>query len=86
MESHAVKIRIVDFRFIFRTIIHVFMYFCGYNKTYHTIPFKLWVAKEILAMVSGTDYIGIVPEKIIPVYCHSYFPKEGHILDFMNLL
>jgi hypothetical protein len=49
------------------------------------IPFKLWNAKEILAMVSGTDYIGIVPEGITPVYCHSYFPKEDCIVDFMNL-
>lgn len=52
----------------------------------HNIPFKLWDAKEILAMVSGMDYIGIVPEKVIPVYCHSYFPKEDRIIDFMNLL
>lgn len=51
----------------------------------HNIPFKLWDAKEILAMVSGTDYIGIVPEKVMPVYCHSYFPKEDCIVDFMNL-
>lgn len=51
----------------------------------HNIPFKLWDAKEILAMVSGTDYIGIVPEGITPVYCHSYFPKEDCIVDFMNL-
>ena len=36
-------------------------------------------------MVSGTDYIGIVPEKVMPVYCHSYFPKEDCIVDFMNL-
>lgn len=51
----------------------------------HNIPFKLWDAKEILAMVSGTDCIGIVPEEVRPVYCHSYFPKEDHIIDFMNL-
>jgi hypothetical protein len=51
----------------------------------HNIPFKLWDAKEILAMVSGTDYIGIVPKNIRPIYCHSYFPKEDHIIDFMNL-
>lgn len=51
----------------------------------HNIPFKLWDAKEILAMVSGTDYIGIVPERVMPVYCHSYFPKEDCIVDFMNL-
>ena len=52
----------------------------------HNIPFKLWDAKEILAMVSGADYIGIVPEGVMPVYCQSYFPKEDCIIDFMNLL
>lgn len=52
----------------------------------HNIPFKLWNAEEILAMVSGTDYIGIAPESIAPVYFHSYFPKEERIIDFMNLL
>jgi len=36
-------------------------------------------------MISGTDYIGIVPEGITPVYCHSSFPKEDSIIDFMNL-
>ena len=36
-------------------------------------------------MVTGTDYIGIVPENVIPRYCHSYFPKEDRIIDFMNL-
>lgn len=51
----------------------------------HNIPFKLWNATEILAMVSGADYIGIVPEEVTPVYCHSYFPKEDHIIGFMNL-
>jgi len=51
----------------------------------HNIPFKLWDAKDIFAMVSGLDDIGIVPEGITPVYCHSYFPKEDHIIDFMNL-
>ena len=51
----------------------------------HNISFKLWDAKEILAMISGTDYIGIVPEGITPVYCHSSFPKEDSIIDFMNL-
>lgn len=51
----------------------------------HNVPFKLWDTKEILAVVSGTDYIGIVPEKITPVYCYSYFPKEDRIIEFMNL-
>lgn len=51
----------------------------------HNIPFKLWDAKEILVMASGTDHIGIVPEGVTPTYCYSYFPKEDHIVDFINL-
>lgn len=51
----------------------------------HGISFKLWDAKEILAMVAGVDYIGIVSEGVIPVYCQSYFPKEDRIIDFINL-
>lgn len=51
----------------------------------HNIPFKLWDAKEIFAMVSGMDYIGIVPEGIMAAYCHSCFSKEDCVGDFMNL-
>ena len=35
--------------------------------------------------VTGVDDIGIVPENVIPVYCHSSFPEEDMICDFMNL-
>jgi hypothetical protein len=28
---------------------------------------------------------GIVPDTVYPVYCHSFFPKEDNIIDFMNL-
>jgi hypothetical protein len=49
------------------------------------IPFELRDAQEIVRMVTGTDYIGIVPDTIFPRYCHSLFPKENHIIDFMNL-
>jgi hypothetical protein len=49
------------------------------------IPFILGKAEEICRMASGVDYIGIVPENIIPRYCHSYFPTEDKIIDFMNL-
>jgi len=48
------------------------------------IPFKLSDASEILQMVTGKDYIGIVPKEITPRYCHSLFPDE-RIIDFMNL-
>lgn len=49
------------------------------------IPFELTDAEEILGMVTGNDYIGIVPEYIFPRYCHGFFPKEDQIIDFMNL-
>lgn len=49
------------------------------------IPFNLRDANEIFRMVTGTDFIGIVPDNIIPSYCHSLFPEEDNIIDFMNL-
>ena len=41
--------------------------------------------EEIVRMVTGTDFIGIVPDTIFPRYCHNLFPKEDKIIDFMNL-
>lgn len=49
------------------------------------IPFVLEKKKEIFQMVTGNDYIGIVPDYIIPRYCDSLFPKEDNIIDFMHL-
>ena len=49
------------------------------------IPFVLRDAEEILRMITGTDYIGIVPKTILPRYCGSHFPPEDKIIDFMNL-
>jgi len=51
----------------------------------NNIPFKLQDAEEIVQMVTGNDYIGIVPDTVFPRYCHSLFPKEDRIIDFMNL-
>ncbi len=51
----------------------------------NNIPFKLSEADEIVRMVTGNDYIGIVPDTVFPRYCHSLFPKEEKIIDFMNL-
>ncbi|MBI5346362.1 MAG: hypothetical protein HZB76_04395 [Chlamydiae bacterium] len=48
------------------------------------VPFYLRDAKEILRMVTGQDYIGLVPSGVIPRYCHSLFPKEDNIIDFMD--
>ncbi len=49
------------------------------------IPFELSDAEEIVRMVTGNDFIGIVPDTVFPRYCHSLFPKEDRIIDFMNL-
>jgi len=49
------------------------------------IPFYLRDGKEILDMVRGKDYIGIVPGHVFPRYCHGLFPSKDHIIDFMNL-
>lgn len=49
------------------------------------IPFILNKSAEILRMITGIDYIGIVPRTIVPRYCNSHFPPEDKIIDFMNL-
>jgi hypothetical protein len=49
------------------------------------IPFELNEVEEIVGMITGNDYIGIVPDTVFPRYCHSLFPKEDRIIDFMNL-
>jgi hypothetical protein len=49
------------------------------------IPFELSDADEIIHMVTGTNFIGIVPDSVFPRYCHGLFPKEDRIIDFMNL-
>jgi hypothetical protein len=49
------------------------------------IPFELRDADEIVRMVTGEDFIGIVPDTVFPRYCHSIFPEEDRIIDFMNL-
>lgn len=49
------------------------------------IPFELRDADEIVRMVTGRDFMGIVPENVYPGYCHSLFPKDDKIFDFMNL-
>jgi len=36
-------------------------------------------------MITGNDFIGIVPDTVYPSYCHSLFPREDNIIDFMNL-
>lgn len=35
-------------------------------------------------MIKGSDYVGVVPRHIQPVYCHSLFPEQDGIYDFIN--
>lgn len=51
----------------------------------NSIPFQLRDMEEILSMITGNDFIGIVPDTVYPGYCHSLFPREDNIIDFMNL-
>ncbi len=48
------------------------------------LPVYMMEAATLADRLTEKEKIGIVPEGIIPAYCHSYFPKE-HIIDFMNL-
>jgi len=49
------------------------------------LPVSLYKGPALAAMVTGQDYIGIVPEGIIPRYCDDWFPREDKFLQFMNL-
>ena len=49
-------------------------------------PILLRDSKEILARFEKTDYIGIVPHSITPIYCEHMFPKKyGRVIDFMHV-
>ena len=48
------------------------------------LPVFMQASKNLLAMVTGRDCIGIVSEDVFPRYCHGLFPEDD-ILDFMHL-
>lgn len=50
----------------------------------NNIPFILTEAQGMLHMLEGSDYCGIVPKSMVPKYCHSCFPEEDKIIDFIN--
>jgi hypothetical protein len=50
----------------------------------HFVPFHLANAREIIRMVTGNDYLGLVPEGVRPKYCHDLFPEHDRIIDFMD--
>ncbi|GAP72324.1 hypothetical protein SAMD00024442_3_28 [Candidatus Symbiothrix dinenymphae] len=53
----------------------------------NNIPFELYNAQEIYWMVTGTDYVGIVPQEISPGHsCYVLFPKDEVLInDYMNM-
>jgi len=51
----------------------------------YKVPFILPHKEEMLRMLQGEDYIGIVPDNVTPRYCHACFPEKDHIYDFINL-
>ena len=69
----------------------------GVHRVYESVRFYLALsdaglpviiddAEEIVAMFTASDYIGIVPQHIIPRYCEDMFPREyGHVVDFMHV-
>ena len=48
------------------------------------IPVALYDANIMAQRMTETEKIGIVPQGILPVYCHSLFPGEN-IKTFLNL-
>ena len=67
----------------------------SYGRSVETVKFYLALAEqglpvflhdghELDAMLNGHDYIGIVPEGIIPWYCDYLFTGEN-MLSYMNL-
>ncbi|MDR1538509.1 MAG: hypothetical protein LBU32_11045 [Clostridiales bacterium] len=50
----------------------------------HGLPVQLRDGRELEAMLNGRDYIGIVPEGVIPHYCDYLFSDEK-MLSYMNL-
>ena len=67
----------------------------SYGRTTETIKFYLALCrkeipvfiddgKNLLERIMGTEKVGVVPQGIIPRYCHSSFPGED-VISFMNL-
>ena len=74
-----------------------FLYLDGdaWNRTIETVKFYLALtragipvylieAHTLADRLAEKEWIGIVPDGVMPAYCESWFPNE-HIIDFMNL-
>jgi hypothetical protein len=48
-------------------------------------PFGLYQKEEMLRMLAGMDFVGIVPDDIPLGYNHSEFPAEDRIHSFVHL-
>lgn len=74
---------------------YLFLAGSAWNRTIETVkffnalkragvPVYLREAEELSARLTEDEEIGIVPEGIIPAYCHNMFPGMK-VIDFMNL-
>ena len=74
-----------------------FLYLDGdaWNRTIETVKFYLALtragipvylieAHTLADRLAEKEWIGIVPDGVMPAYCESWFPNE-HIIDYMNL-
>ena len=49
------------------------------------VPFVLEQRQEMLRMLSGEDFLGIVPADVPLGYNHGDFPREDRIYSFVHL-
>lgn len=70
-----------------------FLYLDGdaWNRTIETVKFYLALTRAGIPVylieahtLAEKEWIGIVPDGVMPAYCESWFPNE-HIIDYMNL-
>ena len=47
-------------------------------------PVELAHADKLRDLIEGNDYIGIVPQDILPRYCHGMFPDEDNVNSFAH--
>jgi hypothetical protein len=48
------------------------------------VPCVLYRGREMVRMIRGADFMGVVPKHVMPKYCHSMFPDEDEIVEFVN--
>jgi hypothetical protein len=49
------------------------------------VPIVVVNGPDLLRMVRGEDFVGIVPTHVLPRYCHGFFPAQDRVNDFIHL-